>query len=252
MTVIKIIIAILSILWFLVTLRLDAPRKQKIFVGIVMSALVLLFLIFPIIKAITAEEEPVVVPTYEYADTAGIPHFYKSLAIWVGMRPLVYENVDFSTPRLLQPFRNLDAAIDYPIIIEIDETGQLLVSCVIRSLDGKVSGEILDNEFVDNPGGYFDRNYSKGTVEVIGKKGIPVLQISFDTQDVMEIYGVFYFQKEGKTMLAFLGDGAHIVGDYRAVQEKVEELSIGRIFEYPSENKIGALNPKRPIRTREL
>ncbi|MGC9314085.1 MAG: hypothetical protein ACP5G4_00490 [bacterium] len=249
MTIIKIAIAIFSILWFLITLRLDAPKKQKIFVGISMGLLVFFFLIFPIIKALTAEEEPTIIPTFEYADTAGIPQFYKSLSIWVGMRPLVYENVDFSSPRLLQPFRNLDSAIDYPIIIEIDATGQLLVSCVIRSLDGKISGEIIDNEFVDNPDGYFDRNYSKGTVEVIGKKGIPVLQISFDTKDVMEIYGVFYFLKEGKTMLAFLGDGCHIVGDYRVVQEKVEELSIGRIFEYPSAEKIGVLNPKRPIRS---
>lgn len=251
MAVIKILIAIFSIIWFLVTLRLDAPRKQKIFVGIVMGILVILFLIVPLIKAITKEKEPTIEVTQEFADTSGIPQYYESLSIWVGMRPLVYESVDFSRPRLLQPFQNVDKEIDYPIIIQIDETGQLLVSCVVRSLDGTVSGEIVDNEFTDNPGGYFDRNYSKSTVEVIGRKNIPVLQISFDTENVMEIFGVFYFEKDDKNMVAFLGDGAHIVGEYQVAKDRIEELSVGRIFEYPGDENLGVLNPNRPIRTRE-
>ncbi len=251
MAVIKILIAIFSIIWFLVTLRLDSSRKQKVFVGIVMGILVIVFLIVPIIKAFSGEEEQPLPKANIYADTTGIPQYYESLAIWVGMRPLVYNNVDFSRPRLLQPFRNLDEALDYPIIIQIDETGQLLISCVVRSLDGTVSGEIVDNEFTDNPGGYFDRNYSKSTVEVIGGRDIPVLQVSFDTENVMEIYGVFYFIKDGENMLAFIGDGAHIVGDYKVARDRIEELSVGKIFEYPSENQLGALNPNRPIRTRD-
>ncbi len=252
MIIIRILVVFFSIIWFLITLRMDPPKKQKVFVGVVSGLLVFFFVGIPIIRALTAEKIEPIVPQQEFADTVGIPQFYKSLSIWVGMRPLVYNNVDFSSPRLLQPFKNLDEAINYPIIIQIDDSGQLLVSCFIRSLNGRVSGEIIDNEFVDNPGDYFDRNYSKSTVEVVGQDGIPVLQISFDTDDVMEIFGVFYFEKEGKNMLAFLGDGAHIVGEYKVAQERVKELSVTRIFEYPSKEKFGVLNPNRPIRTKEM
>jgi len=251
MAAIKILIAIFSIIWFLVTLRMDSTRKQKIFVGIAMSALVIAFLIVPIVKGFSNEEEIALPINNEYADTVRVPQFYESLTIWIGLNPLTYNNVDFSIPRLLQPFRQVDPDISYPIIIQIDEAGQLLVSCVVRGLDGTVSGEILDNEFTDNPGGYFDRNYCKNTVEVIGREKIPVLQVTFDTDDIMELYGVFYFEKDDQNMVAFLGEGLYIVGEYKVAKDKIVEMSVGRMFEYPGDTYPGVLNPNRPVRTRD-
>lgn len=82
-----------------------------------------------------------------------------------------------------------------PFSVSEDSNG-LLISAVVRSLDGRIVAKIHNNEWVLNPNNYFRRNFDKSALEVIDEYDIPVLQIEYLTKNQMKLGGIFYLEEK--------------------------------------------------------
>ena len=82
-----------------------------------------------------------------------------------------------------------------PFSISKDSNG-LLISAVVRSLDGRIVARIRDNEWVLNPNNYFRKNFDRSALEVIDEYDIPVLQIEYLSESHVKLGGVFYLEEK--------------------------------------------------------
>jgi hypothetical protein len=82
-----------------------------------------------------------------------------------------------------------------PFSISKDTNG-LLISAVVRSLDGRIVAKIHNNEWVLNPNNYFRKNFDKSALEVIDEYDIPVLQIEYLTENHLKLGGIFYLEEK--------------------------------------------------------
>jgi len=242
--IVEFILVVISVIAIAVEFRLKRPKTEKIIVCVISGILVAVFGIYPLLEPEEGEveiEETSVV--HHEILQKGIPRTYKELTFRMGSDMLDYYDVDLSYPRLLQPFKNRE--YDYPIEIWVDETGQLLISLIVRSIDGKIAGELFDNELVENPNNYFDRNYTKYGVEVVDKDLRPVFQIRIDETGLVYIYGVFYVEKDGEYLIVFISGSSYIIGDYKLIREEIESRINIRAFEYPSSTNLGILRQEQ-------
>ena len=82
-----------------------------------------------------------------------------------------------------------------PFSVSKDSNG-LLISAVVRSLDGRIVAKIHDNEWVLNPNNYFRKNFDRYALEVIDEYDIPVLQIEYLSKSQVELGGIFYLEEK--------------------------------------------------------
>lgn len=85
----------------------------------------------------------------------------------------------------------LPLGIHVPFSIRKTKEG-LLVSMVMRSLDGKVIARLFENEWVLNPNQYYRRNFDDSALEVIDEFGLPALQIEYIDPVTVRFGGVFH------------------------------------------------------------
>ena len=72
----------------------------------------------------------------------------------------------------------------------------LLVSAIVRSVDGKVAARIVDNVWIVYDKRYLLRNFDSSAVEVIDDYDVPVFQIEYLFLDTIKVGGVFRAEKE--------------------------------------------------------
>ena len=82
-----------------------------------------------------------------------------------------------------------------PLSIRKGASG-LLVSAIIRSIEGDIVGRLQDNKWVSNPSDYFRINYDTSTLEVIGEYDVPLLQIEYLDGSTVTICGVFCVEED--------------------------------------------------------
>ncbi len=97
--------------------------------------------------------------------------------------------VQLSEGTILQPFGRYA-----PFSISKNNNG-LLISAIVRSLDGKVVAKIYDNKWVLNPNNYFRNNFDKSALEVIDEYDIPVLQVEYLDESRIKVGGLFYLEE---------------------------------------------------------
>ncbi len=67
----------------------------------------------------------------------------------------------------------------------------LLINAEVKSMDGKIMAELINNEWRVNPHNYFKLNFDKSGLEIIDDYNIPWLQIDYLTPSSVKIGGVF-------------------------------------------------------------
>jgi hypothetical protein len=67
----------------------------------------------------------------------------------------------------------------------------LLINAEVKSMDGKIMAELVNNEWRVNPHNYFKLNFDKSGLEIIDDYNIPWLQIDYLTPSSLKIGGVF-------------------------------------------------------------
>jgi len=82
-----------------------------------------------------------------------------------------------------------------PFSISRDNNG-LLISAIVRSLDGKIIAKIQDNKWVLNPNNYFRKNFDRSALEVIDEYDIPVLQVEYLDESRIKIGGIFHLEEK--------------------------------------------------------
>jgi len=122
---------------------------------------------------------------------------------------------------------------EYPVKIKF-LSGQILVSAFIRDEKGKMIAQIVNNDWLVNPEGRYDRNFSNNAFEVINNiNKIPIFQIVLKDQNNIYIGGVFYYEK-GRIVASqkglFINPG-----------DKRPEDNIRCIFRYPGDKHLGQL-----------
>lgn len=135
----------------------------------------------------------------------------------------------------------LALAYDFPLFIKLSKDGNLLVSCTVRDLDGKIVANMINNEWEINPNNFFKRNYDENGLEVIDQDGITKLQIDFIDDSILKIGGVIIDSHE----VHFISDETVISTDLRLI--KKDEIIKGsdsnpNMFIYPSDKNFGKRN----------
>ena len=130
---------------------------------------------------------------------------------------------------------------DTPLLLT-SVNGQLKVSTIIRSPDGKLVAQIIDNEWKINPRNIFDRNYSDDALEVKDHRGDIVLQIRV-LPDRVQLQGNFYDGQGhgfgiGKIKDPNTGE-VHGIWVKSGPENPTLELTIEPMFRYPSEFHLG-------------
>lgn len=123
------------------------------------------------------------------------------------------------------------------------ESGQLKVSTLIRSQDGSLIAELVNNEWKVNPHKSFDRNYTTDALEVKDEHGDIVLQVRL-VGDRIQFQGKFYDSSGGGVAFGKMrGPDEGIGGAIEITGPNHPRLllSIEPIFKYPSDLHLGEL-----------
>jgi len=72
----------------------------------------------------------------------------------------------------------------------------LLISAIVRSLDGKIVAKVQDNNWALNPNNYFRKNFDRSALEVIDEYDIPVLQVEYLDESKIEIGGIIHLEEK--------------------------------------------------------
>lgn len=122
------------------------------------------------------------------------------------------------------------------------ENGQVKVSTLIRSQDGSVIAELVNNEWKVNPRKSFDRNYSRDALEGKDERGDIVLQVIL-VEDRIQFQGKFYDSSGGGVAFGKMRGPEGIGGaiEITGPNHPRLRLSIEPIFKYPSDLHLGEL-----------
>lgn len=136
---------------------------------------------------------------------------------------------------------------DCNLVIEVDR-GDVVLSTVIRNDNGEIIAELVRNEWRVNPGKSFDRNYSKGAVEVRDASGDIVLQARL-RKDRVQLSAKF---RDADGHAFGIGKGRGPDGKIGGIMEITGSahpklmLEIAPLFRYPSDLHLGEyLAPER-------
>lgn len=160
----------------------------------------------------------------------------KGVTIIFGGAEIIFSNPAIWSGEYFCPIKG--GLEDFPIKVKI-KNDQLFIALDLRDSSGNVIAKLYDNEWVLNEGYYFQRNYDKSALEVIGNDDIPYLQIELFAHKAIRICGVFH-----------MGDHVMIVTESVAAnkpfsslkQLKDDILSAGELkpwFRYPSNKHLG-------------
>jgi len=125
-------------------------------------------------------------PRYLYT---GNDIFESNTGVGMDQRSQLY-TIKLSEGEILQPLGRYA-----PFSISKDSNG-LLISAIVRSLDGRIVAKIHNNEWILNPNNYFRKNFDKSALEVIDEYDIPVLQIEYLSENQLKLGGIFYLEEK--------------------------------------------------------
>jgi hypothetical protein len=125
---------------------------------------------------------------------------------------------------------------DTPILSLRLVNNRLLVSTMIRDMNGDLIAELVDNEWKLNKDSIFDRNYTDECLEVRDKQGRITLQV-IHFGDTIHLAGIFRCRNTCTTVLEPSENGA--VFDI-TLPGKEPNYQIPAICDYPSDRHFGA------------
>ena len=175
-----------------------------------------------------------------------IPNYSENITILAGISDIQFDRGYFDGGKEIDPFQSFNNG-DFSLKIKLKDK-RILVSSKIRSLDGKITAEIVDNKWEINPNNYFKRNYDKSGFEVIDPFGIPVFQIDLINKNVLRLGGIFVCDsgfvilKSNSSPLTFHGGKP----DFEKLKKEGEEIK--KLFKYPASKHHG----KRDRATKDL
>ena len=120
--------------------------------------------------------------------------------------------------------------------------GGIRVSATIRTLDGSIAAELIDNEWKLNPGHYFQRNFDENALEILDNDGNVMLQLEMLT-DRVRIQGIFVDQSgNGVALVGSPGGGSLLQKLSPPIDYEIQPIR--RLFRYPAEAHHGKRDPE--------
>lgn len=159
------------------------------------------------------------------------------ITIYTGIAEHIFDRSFFIEGKEIDPFKMYNNG-NFAISIKILKN-KIYVSAKVRSLDGKITAEIENNEWELNPNNYFKRNFDKSGLEIIDEFGIPIFQIDLIDNNSIRLGGIFINEitsiiiKSNTSPLTAYGG----IPDIENL--KKEGLEIQKMFKYPSNKYIG-------------
>jgi hypothetical protein len=164
---------------------------------------------------------------------------------------------------VMVPPQNLESGVDLDTLLNLCFKGynfsgdnfrisvvnnKLSVSGEIKNSDNVTVAQIYNNNWKsDNPDktfDIFDRNYNDYAFEIIGKTGVPVIQIIIFGSNKIQIGGLFHSDAGEVYILPTEFGSTRILNP---TDDQLRSQSIMKIFQYPSSSNLGKMvNPAYP------
>lgn len=125
---------------------------------------------------------------------------------------------------------------------------EVFVSMKITSADGKIMGEIVNNEWELNTNNYFRRNFDSTGFEVIDQEGIIKVSIDIRRGAVIYVHGVMYWNDAYVVMPSVRHQGKLPLEEstrrIKADKKEIAKISktIPNLFKYPADKYFGVRN----------